>query len=204
MTFFRTVTLFLFVMSLSLSGCAIFRANDLPEVGTLPAPSAATPKPAAGYAFSTSIAMGSKRPQHENARAAQEAEFVAVLRESGYFARVEKGSGKDMNIAVELLETGDPAAMAGAVITGLSLYTIPSWATIDFEVVCKVTTTDGRSREYKLKDTATLVQWLPMLVVFPFKSFSEIEDLRKNLYKNLIVKMRQDGLLPSPGSPSKN
>lgn len=198
MTFFRTVTLSLLIASLSLSGCAIFRANDLPEVGSLPAPSATTPKPAAGYAFATNVAMGDKRPQHENARAIQEAEFVAVLRESGYFATVEKGSGKDMNIAVELLETGDPAALVGAFITGLSLYTIPSWATIDFEVACKVTTTDGRSREYKLKDTATMVQWLPMLVVFPFKPFSEIEDLRKNLYKSLIIKMRQDGLLPKP------
>jgi len=104
------------------------------DIGALPAPSTATPKPAAGYAFATSVAMGHKRPQHDNARVTQETEFATVLRESGYFATVEKESGKDMNIAVELLETVNPAALVVAFITGLILYTIPSWVTIDFEV----------------------------------------------------------------------
>jgi hypothetical protein len=203
MTFVRTATLVFLVLTGSLSGCAVFRGNDLPEVGTLPGPAAAAPKPAAGYAFGSAVDMGSKKPTQENLRAIQENEFAGVLRESGYFATVEKGNGKDINISVELVESGNPSAMVAAVITGLSLYTIPSWATMHLEATCRVTTTGGKTHEYKLSDSATLVQWLPMIVVFPFKPFSEIQDLRINLYKSLIVKMQADGLLPKPGQPGK-
>lgn len=203
MSFARVVTLSVVVIIGSLSGCAVFRSNELPEFGSLPGPATATQKLRVGYEFSSTANMGEKKPQHENLRATQESEFVGVLRESGYFASVEKGQGKDITISVELVETGNPAAIAAAVVTGLSLYTIPSWATVNLEATCRVTTADGRTREYKLKDSATLVQWLPMMVVFPFKSFSEMEDLRKNIYRNLIVKMREDGALPRSGQRAR-
>ncbi len=202
MTFTKTAVLVSLAI-VTLSGCAVFRGNELAELGALPGPDGAAKKPAAGYTFASTANIGERKPQHERLQTVQENEFVAVLRESGYFATVEKGNGKDINISVELVETGDPSAVVPAVITGLSLYTIPSWAKIDLEAICKVTTANGTTREYKLRDTATLVQWLPMMVVFPFKPFSEVESLRKNLYKNLIVKMQQDGLLPKPGQPTR-
>ncbi|MCK7577734.1 MAG: hypothetical protein MZV65_19340 [Chromatiales bacterium] len=122
--------LFLLVITGSLSGCAIFEGNELPEFGSLPAPATSAKKPSAGYAFTSAVDMGGKKPQQENVRTKLEAEFVEILRESGYFASVEQGGGKDINISVELVETGNPAALAAAVVTGLSLYTIPSWATV--------------------------------------------------------------------------
>lgn len=199
----RVATSSLLVITVSLSGCAVFRSNDLPETGTLPPPAAAAQKPKAGYEFSSAVNMGNKNPAHENLRAKQEIEFAEVLRESGYFAAVEKGNGKDVNISVELVEKGNPAAVAAAVVTGLSLYTIPSWATVELEATCRVTAADGRTHEYKMKDSATLVQWLPMMVVFPFKSFSEMEELRKNIYRTLIVRMQADGVLPKPGQAAR-
>ena len=205
MTLIRAAVNIFFILGISASlfGCAIFRSNELPELGKFPGPAATSKKPTAGYEFASAVDMGGKRPSHENARAIHEREFVETLRESGYFATVEKGSGKDVQVVVDLVEFADPAAMVGAVITGLSLYTIPSWATSTMEITCKVATADGKTREYKLKDSAVLVQWLPMMFVFPFKPFSGIEDMRKNLYKHLIVKMREDGLLPQPGQPAK-
>lgn len=194
---------FIFGISASLFGCAVFRSNDLPEVGTLPGPAATAKKPTVGYEFASVVDMGGKRPSHENLRAAQEKEFVDTLRESGYFTTVEKGSGKDLSIAVALVDSGDPAALVGAFITGFSLYTIPSWLTNTFEATCKVTTADGKTRDYILRDSAVMVQWLPMMFVFPFKPITGLEDLRKNLYKNLIIKMQEDGLLPKPGLPAK-
>lgn len=195
MTFTKTAVLVSLVV-VTLSGCAVFRGNELAELGTLPGPDGVAKKPTAGYDFASTANTGERKAQHERLRTVQENEFVAVLRESGYFATIEKGNGKDVNISIELVETGNPAALVPAVVTGLSLYTIPSWAKVDLEAICKVTTADGKTREYKLKDSATLVQWLPMMAVFPFKPFSEIESLRKNIYRNLIVKMQQDGLLP--------
>lgn len=198
----KSVLVLLAVVGLQ-SGCAIFRGGELPDVENLPAPAATAPRPKASYEFSSAVNMGEKRPQHQNLRAKLETEFAETLRESGYFATVEKGGSKDVNITVEMVETSDPAAVAAAFITGLSLYTIPSWMTVDIEATCRATTSDGRTREYKLKDSATLVQWLPMAVVFPFKPFSEIVDLRKNMYRNLIVRMQEDGVLPKPGQPAR-
>lgn len=205
MILIRTVAIIFFFLAISASllGCAVFRGNEIPELGTLPSPADTAKKPTAGYGFGSAVDMGGKRASHENARAMHEKEFVEVLRESGYFATVEKGNGKELNLTVELVDSGDPAALVGAFITGFSLYTIPSWATNTFELTCKVTTADGKTRDYVLRDSAVLVQWLPMMFVFPFKPFSGIEDMRKNLYKNLIVKMREDGLLPPPGQPAK-
>lgn len=205
MVLLRTVSFVFLIAVLSLSGCAIFRANDLPEIGTLPGPAGSAPKPTVGYVFNAVSDMSGTRVSNENVRAIQEGEFVEVLRESGYFASLEKGknAGKDIQISIDLVNSGDSSALVAAVITGLSLYTIPSWATDTFEATCKVTTADGKSREYKFTDSAKLVQWLPMLFVFPFKNFGEVTDLRKNIYKNLIVKMQADGILPKPGKPAK-
>ncbi len=63
--------------------------------------------------------------------------------------------------------------MVPAIITGLSFYTIPSWATENYEVVANVTK-GTRAKEYRIEDSAKIVQWLPMVFVFPFKSLSEI------------------------------
>ena len=202
MTFTRAAVLASLVI-VTLSGCAVFRGNELADLDTLPGPDSAAKKPAVGYAFASTANVKERKPQHESLRTIQENEFVAVLRESGYFATVEKGDGKDINISVELVETGNPAAIVAALITGFSLYTVPSWAKIDLEAICKVTAADGETREYKLRDSATLVQWLPMLVVFPFKPFTEVESMRKNIYKNLIIKMQKDGLLPRPGQAAR-
>ena len=90
-----------------------------------------------------------------------------------------------------------------AFITGFSFWTIPSWATDNFEVSCKVSTADGKTYDYKLKDSTTLVSWLPMIVVSPFKPITDIAELRKNIYKNVIIKMQEDGILPKPGQPLK-
>lgn len=204
MPLFKSAALVILTVTLSLSGCAIFRANDLPDVGILPGPAGNAKKPTVGYAFTSFVDfVGDRKPVHENMRSNQESEFSNALCESGYFVSVEKGSGKDIQITAQLLETGNPAALVGAFITGFSLMTIPSWTTIGFEMTCKVTTTEGITREYKLNDSATMVNWLPMLFVFPFKPLSEIEDLRKNFYKTLIVKMQADGILPKPGQPAK-
>jgi hypothetical protein len=203
MSFLRTTALLVFALVTSLSGCAIFRANDLPEVGSLPGPAAASTKPNAGYAFISHSSMGAKTPVQGEMLAKQEDEFAKVLRDSGYFASVNKANGKDVNISIDLLESGDPAAMVGAFITGFSLFTIPSWATIDMQATCTVVTADGKSRTYTLKDSVTMVNWLPMVLVFPFKNFSEVEALRQNIYKTLIVKMQADGILPKAGQPAK-
>ena len=181
-----------------LTGCASFKRHNLPEIGDLPSPVPGADKPTATYEFSSEVDLMGKRPHRENIRSILDAEFVEVLRESGYFATIEKGTdGKKLAINVHLVNSGNPTAMVPAVITGLSLYTIPSWATDKFEILCKVKSANGKQYEYTLEDSSTLVQWLPMALAFPFNMPNKVPvEVRKNIYKNLIIKMQKDGLLP--------
>lgn len=187
-------------MSLSV-GCASFKGNQLPEVGKLPPSATGAEKPDVTFKFSSGVFFVSKQEHIESVRQQMEDEFVQVLRESGYFATVTEGNeGKGIHINAMLINSGSPAGMIPAVITGLSLYTIPSWATDNFEVTAKVTTPNGKEHTYNLSDSSTLVQWLPMIFAFPFKNPIEVPvEVRKNIYKNLIQKMQEDGVLSKSG-----
>ena len=189
-------TLFILATCMFFMGCASFKGHNLPEVGVLPTPSPDAQKPTATFVFLSEADIFGKRPSPEYLQAILEAEFVGVLRESGYFGTVEKGDeGKDLAMNVHLVDSGNAAAILPALITGFSLYTIPSWATDKFGVVCIVKTTDGKQRKYELEDSSTLVQWLPMILAFPFNMPNNVPvEVRKNIYKNLILKMQEDGL----------
>ena len=85
------------------------------------------------------------------------------------------------------------AAVIPAMITGLSLYTIPSWQAQRYEL--KVHLTDGKSLEhsYKSNDKTTLVQWLPMIFAFPFAMpFTAEEKLVERMYADMAYKINQD------------
>ena len=177
-------------------GCASFKGHDLPEVGTLLPPKQNVARQNASYEFSSETELVKKRPHHEEARAKLEAEFVDVLHESGYFGILKNGSYEnDLKITIHLVNSANPAAMLPAFITGYSLYTIPSWAKDTFEVVCNVQAADGREYEYTLEDSSIIVQWLPMILAFPFNMPLRVPvDVRKNIYRNLIKKMKDDGI----------
>lgn len=180
---------------LTLSGCAVFPRNELPKVSTFPPLSNEGDKVSVRYSFASSMDLFGKRPHAENLRIQLEREFKDVLLESGYFGVVSADKG-DLNVAVTMNDVGSPAALVPAVITGLSLYTIPSWATDRFEITAKVTLNNGKVFKYELADSATLVQWLPMIFAAPFYRIDTIpRDVRKNLWRSLLLQMRNDGIL---------
>lgn len=176
------------------SGCAVFDGGKIPKT-TL---SAYEVNGAAKLTLSySSVAMGgllSTKALPETGQSIIEGELLSVLESSGYFERIAKRDGAaDVSIDVTLTNTGNPAAMVPAVITGLSLYIIPSWATDNFNLVAKVARKDGLEKEYTLADSATIVQWLPMMFVFPAKNFSVFPELRKNMFRKVLSDMENDG-----------
>jgi hypothetical protein len=126
-----------------------------------------------------------------------EDEFVSVLKESGYFAKLQPVKNGGIYIEADVLNYGSQTAgfFAGT-ICGLTLFTIPVWITDNYKVTVTVTTPEGKRYEYIFDDAITTVMWLPFVFVLPFKSPNkESIDVRKNIYRNLILKMQQDGLL---------
>lgn len=194
--------LYTIVLILALSyfamGCAGFKKNMLPEIGPLPPLPAETVKPTVTYSYTSSVDMFTKNESLEFMRKKMAEEFATVLRESGYFASVSEAvSGGEVHIQTHLLNSGNPAAIIPAFITGYSLFVIPSWATDKWTVTAKVTTSDNQEYSYTLDDANVIFSWLPAIILTPFMHPIEVTgEVRKNMYKNLITQMQRDGVLP--------
>ncbi len=83
------------------------------------------------------------------------------------------------------------------VLTIASLLIIPSFDTDEYRVNAKVTLADGKSRDYTLTDSVTTVYGLLMIPVGLFNGDRPIVTprVRMNIWRTLILKMRQDGFL---------
>jgi hypothetical protein len=180
-------------------GCASFQHHRLSETGRLPPPADASQAIRAVYQLKSGLDGGHGREESSTLLLREfEKTFVDALKESGYFASVLPGNEGSIIIEADMINYGDrtAAAIAG-VVGGLSLTIIPVWVTDNYKLTAKVTSSQGKHAIYALDDALTTVIWLPMIVVTPFKSPStEVHDLWKNMYRNLILKMQQDGFLP--------
>lgn len=177
-----------------MSGCAVFDNGNVPKTALMSYEGNAASKPTVSYSSTAMGGMSSAKKLPEAGQSIIEGEFLSVLEESNYFGRISKQDGSaDITIEITLTNSGNPAAMVPAFITGLSLYIIPSWATEKFDLVAKAESQSGLSKEYVLADSATLVQWLPMIFAFPANNFSVVPEIRKNMYRKVLSDMKKDG-----------
>jgi hypothetical protein len=191
---------FLLFISLcfTLSGCAIFNGGKVPETVLMPMEKTDQKKPTISYDITASGGVFSTSKSPEFIQSIIAGELLQTLEQSEYFSRISKNDDEaELSLSVTIKNSGNPAALIPAMITGFSLYTIPSWATDKFVVTAVAKNKDGNSKQYVLEDTTILVQWLPMIFVFPIKNFSVIPEVRKNMYRNIIMQMKNDGLITS-------
>lgn len=188
---FKSLTL---ALVLVISGCAIFDGENVPKTTLSKYENNGTPKPTVSYLSLAKGGLSSSNKLPESTQSIIEGELLSVLEESNYFGRISKqDNSADINIDITLTNSGNPAAMIPAIITGLSIYAIPSWATDNFNLIAKVERKDGLKKEYTLADSTTIVQWLPMIFFFPANNFSVVPDVRKNMYKKVLSDMQKDG-----------
>ena len=200
------------------TGCAGFPRHRLPEVGELAPPADQSRAVRSSYEFKWRPAVGpdSDMPQREreqHAKVLEEyaKEFGDTLKESGYFAFLRPGKGESFHIDAcmegtdahgRIENAGDisTAMKIWASVFGLSLTTIPCWVSQGYKAKVVVTTKGGISKEYNLDDAETVVFWFPLIVATPFTPFTNParvdEHVRKNMYKTLILRMQEDGILP--------
>lgn len=179
-----------------LSGCAGFPANKLSPVSAQDLRSTSTTKtkvfsrwvadPATSTNEQASVAIAALNKKH----------FDDALKASECCTIVEGPNEADLVVDGTAYNDNSSAALIPAVITGLSLYTIPSWVTANVHISA-VAKNGGTSRSYELKDGMTMVQWLPMLFVLPFADnpFTAEKKITENLFNTLVVKIKSDGLL---------
>ena len=186
------------------TGCASFSRHRLPEVGELAPPADAARAVSASYEFQWRTAVGSAGQLPEQFRQQVEKEFTDTLKESGYFMPLRSGKGESVHIDALVENYGNMgAAIAAGVVGGLSLTTIPVWATDGYRAKITVTAQEGAPKLYALDDAVTTVIWLPLIVATPFAGPGRVsEHARKNMYKTLIQKMQLDGILPPARPPA--
>ncbi len=197
------IRLVILVVSLSLiSGCACFPGNKLEKVTSLPSLPEGSIKPTFSYTFSYKAFPNTLRKFNTNRISfISEVEFYNVLVESGYVASMVSEKG-NVNIEVDLEVTAPPFSWIKFVfidtpnILTCSIY--PGWNTNTFTAIAKVKAWDGKEHKYRLEDSVTVIAWVPLIVVPCFSCVTWGMDVpgaaRKNIWRNLILKMYQDGI----------
>lgn len=198
MKFVRSAVLCLTAVSLAgLQGCAGFRGNKLAAVtpDQLTVPSA--PVKVKVFTKWKNEATADKLP--ENALVAGAAlnkkSFDETLASAGCCATVESVGDADLVVEGTSYIEFDSAAMIPAFITGLSLYTIPSWVTSKIKMSARAQK-GTLAKTYEAEDSFTMVQWLPLIVALPFANpITMGKDVEKNAFQTIVVRMKADGLL---------
>ncbi len=190
----------LFILSLSLIHvhCATFPADRLPEVKSSDLEFKGDNKTKIFSHMKAEINTSFNKENIEaNHVSSRKKAFEDVLKETGCCVLVDRKEEADLVLNMKSYGATNLGAMFFALLTGASLYLIPSWVTIEAQIEAQV---QGRtlSRTYQLSDSVVLTQWLPLIVVLPFQDHSPIdanEFLIENVFKNLLLKMKEDGFL---------
>lgn len=122
--------------------------------------------------------------------------FDKAIVESGCCDLVE--GPKDAQLVIDGIGFDDTSAwlVLPRLFNASSLTVIPFWQTISVDI--KVSAVKGnKNSTYELKDSVTMVSWLPMIFVFPFTGSptKNKEELFLNTYQTLVVRLKKDGYL---------
>ena len=122
--------------------------------------------------------------------------FDRAVLESGCCDLVE--GPKEAQLVIDGVGFDDTSAwlVLPRLFNASSLTIIPFWQTVSVDI--KVSAVKGnKNSNYELKDSVTIVSWLPMIFVFPFTGgpTKNKEELLLNTYQTLVVNLRKDGYL---------
>jgi hypothetical protein len=179
------------LLAAAIAGCTFCQKGALPDV-SLPLPGARAPKPSLTYAVSF------LPPDADEERTADlHEEFVQQLAESKLFAELRpQPSDAEMTLFVELVEvnlsTGD-TVMTYLFTGGLWPVSVP----YRYELNATARHASDVPREYSMADESSCRVWCPGLLMHPLGDLvnPRSSEIRKNLYRTLLKRMVDDGLL---------
>jgi hypothetical protein len=179
------------LLAAAIAGCTFCQKGALPDV-SLPLPGVRAPKPSLTYAVSF------LPPDADEERTADlHEEFVQQLAESKLFAELRpQPSDAEMTLFVELVEvnlsTGD-TVMTYLFTGGLWPVSVP----YRYELNAPARRASDVPREYSMADESSCRVWCPGLLMHPLGDLvnPRSSEIRKNLYRTLLKRMVDDGLL---------
>lgn len=181
---------------ISLQGCAGFKGNKLSTINPSDLQVASNPnlKIYSNWTLETPSSLIDAKVKEKIAESHKK-NFEDALKSAKCCILVNDAKEADLVLTARAIDENNTAAIIPAFITGLSLYTIPSWATSKTHIIAEARRAD-KNYTYDLQDQMTMVQWLPMIFAFPFANpFSMEKDMSINVNRVLISKLKADGAL---------
>ena len=171
------------------TGCTVCKKGTLPEV-SLPAPASLAPKPSLAYA----ISFLPPDPERDTER---RKEFAEQLAESEMFAELRPQPAEaNVTLVIELvdvnLSTG--RTLATYLFTG-GLW--PVSVPYRYELTATMRHAAGRQQAYTITDESSCRVWSPGLLQHSLGDLVDprASEIRKNLYRTLLKRMADEGLL---------
>ena len=136
----------------------------------------------------------------EQTAAKYEYEFTDVFGESGYFSTMSPSGDWDIDIEMQYIYEADEFMRLLGLLSLCTLYVLPAYMPESYHLTAIVTAQNEEKHAYSINENGvTTFAWLPLLFVQgkctePKKTEVEI---RKNMWKTLLFKMQQDGIIPT-------
>jgi len=199
MNFGKKILFFSFLISclVFIASCATFKGRQLEPV-TMKSIPENNEKPSMEVNFEYMQYMNGDKTQlfRQSAENKLHKDFMTIARNSGSFSKVEKDlSNPDITTKIIMKDKGS-GNMIMAVITGLSLYIIPSQSTDNYILTADITNQTGKEWTIQMEDYITMYQQIFLLPVMPFKMLPEqANDVQDNMFRTLILRMHKKEII---------
>ena len=180
------------------SGCISVRENKNPKIQAENFKISTTKKPNVfiDLNFHSSMFSQNKQSIIDKAKSDQKKMFSKIIEESDCCNVVDDQEKSNLVINGTFYNESSDTGIYFAYLTGFSFFVIPSW--INSKMKISVQANNGKiTKDYVFEDSVFIAQWLPLVLAMPFRT-SPIKDesgVNKDLYKSLLLKMKEDGLL---------
>jgi hypothetical protein len=186
------------MLIISLSSCIAFRANNYPEIKTeeLKISSKAKYKVFIETDFHSSIRRHNNKITMDVTRFVHKKMLREVIKDSECCELTKNKNEANLIIKSDFYNDASNLASVLIELDSIFLFIIPSW--INAESRISVEVKKGQvTKRYALEDSTLIAYWLPFLLVMPFKQKAEETEnaMNKNLYKNLLIWMKEDKIL---------
>jgi len=174
----------------SIAGCATFPGNVLPEVTSFPV---ATNKPSVNVTLSFRQ-YNNGQPVNIAVKTGElnlQKKVIERFEKSGLYSSVSVvNQNSDFTVTTSVIDEGS-ASMGMAVVTGLTLYLVPSSATDTFKVTAIVKNNKtGVEKTIEIEDFTTMWQQIFLLPLLPFKLLpAVVNDVQNNIMDTLAIRV---------------
>ena len=194
-------------------GCLYLPQNTLPKVGDLPPLAKGSEKLLLTYSFSSGFISFDEndkinRIENKDLQNAQlESEFMGAFYESDYFSSIKTDGDWDIDIEMQFTLERDLGGVLLEQLSILTLCILPAYIPEQYHIIALVTAQNNMKYQYAINEQGiALVTWLPLMFVQSDckNPYNTKIDIKTNMWKTLLMKMVQDGIIPTQAKTAAN